>query len=82
MRGLVVVMWLLLMGNVVLQISTGEGGAAPGPLTSTATSDPTGAKAWTRGCSLTAVITSDCCTRLVGVKDTNRVGKGKGNVGQ
>lgn len=68
---------MLLVGQVMLQTSTGEGGADPSPLTTTATSSPVGAKAWTHGCWLTGVVTSHCCTGLVGRKDGNKVGKGK-----
>ncbi len=69
---------LLVVRQVMLQTCTSEGGAAPGPLTTAATSGPIGAKAWTRGCCFTAVVTSHRCTWLVGRKDGNKVGKGNG----
>lgn len=65
--GLMVVMWVLLMaGQVVRQACMGEGRTTPGPLTTTATSGPIGAKAWTHGCCLTAVVPSHCYTGLEG----------------
>lgn len=72
-------MWVLLVvGQVMLQTCTGEGGAAPGPLTTAATGGPIGAKAWTHGCCLTAVVSSHRCTGLFGRKDGNEMGKGIG----
>lgn len=67
--GLRVVMQLfLVVGQIMLQTS--------GPLTTTAATGPTGAKAWTHGHRLTAAVTSDRCTGLVG-----RRGKGKNGEG-
>lgn len=58
-------MWVLLVvGYIMLQVCTGEGGTTPGTLTTTATSGPTGAKAGAHTCCLTAVVTSHCCTGL------------------
>lgn len=50
----------------------------PGPLTTTG---PTGAKAWTHGCCLTAAVTSHRCTGLVGGKDGNKREERKHEVG-
>lgn len=60
----VVMQLFLVVRQIMLQTS--------GPLTTTATTGPTGAKARTHGHWLTAAVTSDRCTGLVG-----RRGKGK-----
>lgn len=77
-RGLrVVLRMLLLVRYIMLQTCTGERRPAPGPLTTTATSGPIGAKTWTHGCWLTAVETSHCCTGLEGRLDRNNREKEK-----
>lgn len=69
--------WLV-VGQVMLQTRTGEGRATPCNLSTTATSGPIGANAWTHGCCLTAVVTSHRYTGLMGRKEGNNMGKGKG----
>lgn len=77
-RGLrVVLRMLLLVRYIMLQTCTGERRPAPGPLTTTATTGPIGAKTWTHGCWLTAVETSHCCTGLEGRLDRNNREKEK-----
>lgn len=71
-RGMRVVMRvLLLVGQVMLQ-------TAPGRLTATGTSAPSGAKAWTHSCCLTAVVTSHRCTGLVFGRTGTMWGREKG----